>query len=156
MRGVFVANHASYLDVFVLLAVLPRPVSFVAKRELQSHALVAAILRRLGTVFVDRFDGVEDLRGFGQVARATPLFFFPEGTFTARPGLRPFRLGAFQLAVGEGLDVIPVALGGTRELLPDGSWRFVGLANFSDILLCQTSPCLEPLGFYFTLLVTLL
>ncbi len=122
---VFVANHASYLDVFVLLAVLPRPVSFVAKQELQSHALVGAILRRMGTLFVERFDarqGVEDLRRVGQFATDTPLFFFPEGTFTSRPGLRPFRLGAFQLAARLGLGVSPVALAGTRAVLRDGSW----------------------------------
>lgn len=122
---VFVANHASYLDVFVLLAALPCPVRFVAKQELRSHALIAVILRRLGTVFVDRFDarrGIEDLQRFGSLAADTPLFFFPEGTFTSRPGLLPFRLGAFQLAAREGRGVVPVGLSGTREALPDGSW----------------------------------
>ena len=122
---VFIANHASYLDVFVLLAVLPRPVSFVAKQELQSHALVGPILRRMGTLFVDRFDarqGIEDLGRIGQIAADTSLFFFPEGTFTSRPGLRPFRLGAFQLAASSGLGVSPVALAGTRAVLRDGSW----------------------------------
>lgn len=57
------------------------------------------------------------------------------------------------------LAALPIVVGAALSLfalLPDGSWRFVGLANFADILLCQTSPCLEPLGFYFTLLVTLL
>lgn len=57
------------------------------------------------------------------------------------------------------LAALPIVLGAALSLfspLPDGSWRFVGGANFTDILLCQSSPCLEPLGFYFTLLVTLL
>ncbi len=122
---VFVANHASYLDAFVLLAVLPGPVNFVAKQELQAHPLIGTILRRIGTVFVERFDarqGVEDLRRVGQLAANTSLLFFPEGTFTARPGLRAFRLGAFQLATREGLGVTPVALSGTRSILRDGSW----------------------------------
>lgn len=51
------------------------------------------------------------------------------------------------LGVGAGMSLFTV--------LPDNSWRFVGLANFSDILLCRQGGCLEPLGFYFTLLVTL-
>jgi 1-acyl-sn-glycerol-3-phosphate acyltransferase len=79
----------------------------------------------MGTLFVERFDarqGVEDLRRVGQFATDTPLFFFPEGTFTSRPGLRPFRLGAFQLAARLGLGVSPVALAGTRAVLRDGSW----------------------------------
>ncbi len=57
------------------------------------------------------------------------------------------------------LAALPILLGAALSLfalLPDGSWRFVGTANFSDILLCRQAGCLEPLGFYFTLLVTIL
>lgn len=56
------------------------------------------------------------------------------------------------------LAILPLGIGAGMSLftvLPDNSWRFVGLANFSDILLCRQGGCLEPLGFYFTLLVTL-
>jgi 1-acyl-sn-glycerol-3-phosphate acyltransferase len=122
---VYVANHASYLDAFVLLAALPRPVSFVAKQELQGQPLLALVLRRLGTRFVERFDarqGIEDLRSFGERESDTSLLFFPEGTFTSRPGLRGFRLGAFQLAARMGLSVSPIALAGVREVLRDQTW----------------------------------
>ncbi|MBI5107930.1 MAG: AMP-binding protein [Rhodocyclales bacterium] len=122
---VYVANHASYLDVFVLLATLPGPVSFVAKQELQGQPLLALVLRRLGTRFVERFDarqGIEDLRRVGEGGVDTSLLFFPEGTFTSRPGLRSFRLGAFQLAARMGLSVSPIALAGTREVLRDQTW----------------------------------
>jgi 1-acyl-sn-glycerol-3-phosphate acyltransferase len=123
--GVFVANHASYVDSIVLAAVLPLPVVFVAKQELATHPFAGMLLRRLGAVFVERFDarqGVDDVRRLAEIAGARPLFFFAEGTFTPQPGLRPFRLGAFQIAVQNGLPVIPVALAGTRDLLRDQSW----------------------------------
>ena len=58
-----------------------------------------------------------------------------------------------------GLAALPIALGALLSLfalMPDGGWRFVGIANFRDILLCQQGGCLQPLGFYFTLLVTIL
>jgi 1-acyl-sn-glycerol-3-phosphate acyltransferase len=122
---VYVANHASYLDAFVLLATLPGPVSFVAKQELEGQPLLALVLRRLGTRFVERFDarqGIEDLRRFGEEGANAPLLFFPEGTFTARPGLRSFRLGAFQLAARTGRSISPVALAGTRDVLRDQTW----------------------------------
>ncbi len=122
---VLVANHASYVDAIVLAALLPWPVSFVAKQELAGHGLAGPLLRRLGTVFVERFDarqGVDDVRRLSALAAGRPLFFFAEGTFTRRPGLRPFRLGAFQVAAQNRLSVTPVALNGSRELLPDGSW----------------------------------
>jgi len=76
---------------------------------------------------VRRFDaghGVEDADALAAGASAgAPLLFFAEGTFSARPGLQAFRLGAFQAAARQGLVVVPVALAGTRAVLPDGSWR---------------------------------
>jgi 1-acyl-sn-glycerol-3-phosphate acyltransferase len=123
--GVFVANHASYVDSIVLAATLRQPVSFVAKQELATHPFAGALLRRLDAVFVERFDarqGVDDVRRLAEIAGKQSLFFFAEGTFTRQPGLRPFRLGAFQIAVQNRLAVTPVALAGTREILRDESW----------------------------------
>lgn len=123
--SVFVANHASYVDAIVLAAALPMPVTFVAKQELAAHPFAGPLLRRLGAVFVERFDarqGVDDVRRLAVGTGSRPLFFFAEGTFTRHPGLRPFRLGAFQIAVQNGLAVTPVALAGSREILRDESW----------------------------------
>ena len=56
------------------------------------------------------------------------------------------------------LAVLPLAIGMAMSLFTltdDNAWQFVGLANFRAILLCQQGGCLEPLGFYFTLLVTI-
>ena len=123
--AVFVANHASYVDAIVLVAALPMHVGFVAKQELATHPFAGPLLRRLGAVFVERFDarqGVDDVRRLAGFAGKRPLFFFAEGTFTRQPGLRAFRLGAFQVAVQNRLAVTPVVLTGTREILRDESW----------------------------------
>jgi 1-acyl-sn-glycerol-3-phosphate acyltransferase len=48
---------------------------------------------------------------------------FPEGTFLRRAALLPFRLGAFKAAVESRCPVVPVALLGTRTVLPAGTWR---------------------------------
>lgn len=70
----------------------------------------------------DARQGVDDVRRLAQMAGQRPLFFFAEGTFIRQPGLRPFRLGAFQIAVDNGLAVTPVVLTGTRDVLRDESW----------------------------------
>jgi 1-acyl-sn-glycerol-3-phosphate acyltransferase len=123
---VFVANHASYLDGYVLAACLPVEFSFVAKVELLRKAGVRLFLRRIGTEFVERFDkqrGIEDARRIGQKARqGRSLMFFPEGTFTRAPGLFPFHMGAFVAAAEAGVPVVPIALRGTRSILRSGSW----------------------------------
>lgn len=61
-------------------------------------------------------------RATARLRAGTSLFVFPEGTFVRHPGILPFRLGAFKAAVETGCPVIPVALRGTREILPDGTW----------------------------------
>jgi 1-acyl-sn-glycerol-3-phosphate acyltransferase len=120
------ANHASYLDVFVLTAVLPPVVGFVAKRELEGNAFAHPLLRRLGTVLVERFDagqGVEETRKVAEALRSGgSLAIFPEGTFTRAPGLLPFRMGTFVAAAQAGALVVPVALRGTRSKLRGDDW----------------------------------
>ena len=117
---VVVANHASYLDAMILTATLDLPLHFVAKRSLRTPFL-GRLLQRLGTEFVARDDvrqSVEDAeRLLQRVHRGDAVVFFPEGTFTATPGLRPFRLGAFKVAAESGTAIVPVALRGSREVL---------------------------------------
>ncbi len=123
---VIAANHASYLDAIVLVAALPRDLSFVAKRELADVAVARFFLKRLGTAFVERVDpkrGVDDTGRLVEAVRAgESLVMFPEGTFGRAPGLRPFRMGSFVVAAQTGTPVVPVVIRGTRSILRDGSW----------------------------------
>jgi 1-acyl-sn-glycerol-3-phosphate acyltransferase len=123
---VFVANHASYLDAYFLGAYLPRHPSFVAKAEFTRSFITRVFLTRIGTEFVERFDqdkGMADTQRLIQkVAAGHSLLFFPEGTFTRRPGLLPFHMGAFVVAAKAGVPVVPIAIRGTRSMLRSGSW----------------------------------
>jgi acyl carrier protein len=123
---VLVVNHASYLDGLVLLAALPGSYRFVAKRELLRSSVARVFLQRLGTLFVERFavrQSVDDTQRLAaEVAAGESLIVFPEGTFTAAVALRPFHLGAFAVAAQTGAAVVPIAIRGTRALLPAGRW----------------------------------
>ena len=125
--AVFAVNHSSYLDVVALIAALPLDLRFVAKRELLSAPIVGTILRRAGHLTVDRVDlsrGVSDAaRVTAAVRGGATVCVFPEGTFVRRPGLLPFRLGAFKTAIDAGCPIVPVAVRGTREVLPADTWR---------------------------------
>ena len=124
---VVAANHTSYLDGAVLLAILPwRKSAFVAKRELRSSFITRVFLGGLGAQFVERFDvqkSAENADELAAVARAgATLIVFPEGTLQRHTGLMPFRSGAFQTAVQAQIPVVPVALRGVRSVLRDGTW----------------------------------
>lgn len=121
-----VANHESYLDGLVLVAATPLPHRFVTKRELLDSVVSRVYLRRLGAVFIERFEAQQSVDDAARLAVAAvdgePLAVFPEGTFQRAAGIRSFRLGAFAAAAQAGIPVVPVAIRGTRSILPAGSW----------------------------------
>jgi fatty-acyl-CoA synthase len=121
--AVMVANHASFLDVLLLLAVLPPTVRFGAKARLTRYPILGTILRRADYVLVQRGQReAADALG-ATIDRGESLFVFPEGTFVRAAGVMPFRLGAFQIAVEKAVPLVPIALRGTRTVWPDETWR---------------------------------
>ena len=124
--AVFVSNHASYLDAFILIAALPRAVRFVAKAELRNSWMTRIPLQRLEAEFVERFDRERGIDDAGRVTQGlrdghSPLFF-AEGTLSRMPGLLPFLMGAFITAAEADAPIVPVIIRGTRSMLRDGSW----------------------------------
>jgi 1-acyl-sn-glycerol-3-phosphate acyltransferase len=119
---VVVCNHASYLDGIVLTAALPPRFGFVIKREMASVPVIGALLGRLGSEFVERFNrkrSASDARRLmRQAIDGHSLVFFPEGTFTRTPGLMKFHTGAFVSAVRAGCPVVPAIVRNTRRALP--------------------------------------
>jgi fatty-acyl-CoA synthase len=122
----FVANHTSYADLIVLIATLGGDYHFVAKSEVRSIPFFRTFLRKLGHFAFNREDPQERLHQAEEIEqtlrRGESVFIFPEGTFTAQSGVRPFHLGAFKAAIAAQCPIVPVALNGTRRALRDGTW----------------------------------
>ncbi len=123
---VVVANHASYLDGIILTAALPPNFTFLIKHEMAGLPFAGFLLKRIGSEFVDRENSSHRHRVARRLLKAAErgdaLAFFPEGTFDAAPGLRPFQLGAFTAARRAELPVVPIIIRGSRAKLPSGSW----------------------------------
>jgi 1-acyl-sn-glycerol-3-phosphate acyltransferase len=69
----------------------------------------------------DRAKGIADAQALTDTVRAgRTVVFFPEGRRSPAAGLEPFRMGAFLVAARSGAPVVPVALEGTRAVLPVG------------------------------------
>jgi 1-acyl-sn-glycerol-3-phosphate acyltransferase len=121
---VVVANHASYIDGFLLRGYLPARFSFVIKGEMRDIPFVHFLLRRAGARFVERFSTVGSSRDARQIVKAAQdgqaLAFFPEGTFIKQVGVSRFRPGAFVAAIKGEMPVVPAAIFGTRYMMPAG------------------------------------
>jgi len=119
-------NHSSYMDALVLSAILPGEPVYVVKRELASQIFAGPFLRRLGALFVERYDISASLTDteavIGAARQGRNVVFFPEGTFTRRPGLSEFYLGAFKVAAQADLPVFPGIIRGTRTMLRSDQW----------------------------------
>ena len=120
--AIFVANHASFLDVLVLLAVLPVNLRFAAKGRLATYPVLGTVIPRAGYITIEKTKLSEQMEGADDVSAALgtgeSMFVFPEGTFVRAPGLLPFRLGAFRAAAETGRPLVPVAISGTRHIFP--------------------------------------
>lgn len=118
---IYAVNHASYIDAVTMVAVLPTGTRFVAKKELFKTPILRTFVNKLHCLSMDRLDlskGLEDTKNIENSLKAGhSVLIFPEGTFSYSAGLRPFRLGAFKVAVDAQVPVCPVAMQGTRVIL---------------------------------------
>jgi 1-acyl-sn-glycerol-3-phosphate acyltransferase len=125
--AVLVANHQSAVDIPMLLAAFPRPVRFLAKRELGEIPLFGRAMTAAGNLFVDRDDprdAVRMLRDAGARLRDGSLIVvFPEGTRAVDGSIGKFLPGAFHLARKSGTPVVPVYIDGGYRAIPKGSLR---------------------------------
>jgi len=119
---VYAVNHASALDIPVLYVHLPFQFRIAFKKELLSYPVVGWQLKRSGQVCIDQQNpshSISSIRAALKGLKAgLPLVIFPEGGRTPDGGIKPFLPGAFFLAIKAQVDIVPIALIGTYELLP--------------------------------------
>jgi 1-acyl-sn-glycerol-3-phosphate acyltransferase len=120
---IFACNHISLLDSPSLVAHLPKPLCFVAKKELFSVPFMGWYLGKQGHVPIERGDPKAALRSLNEAAKAIEtdrksVLMFPEGTRSKDGVMLPFKEGMALLAIRSGTPVIPVAIRGTQQVMP--------------------------------------
>ncbi|AVR99061.1 1-acyl-sn-glycerol-3-phosphate acyltransferase [Pseudoduganella armeniaca] len=111
-HALVVANHVSWLDIFVINALYP--CRFVAKAEIRSWPLAGWLVEQAGTVFIARGNRRDLRRAFEGLVRALKsgerVAFFPEGTTAPQGTLLPFHANLFEAAVDAKARVQPYAI----------------------------------------------
>lgn len=123
---VVVANHISTLDIMACFLAVPLPIRYLAKKELFRIPILAQAMRAVGIIEVDRS---AHSRVHAQVnrqakeilAKKRSLIIYAEGTRPRNGVMKPFKKGAFTMAIASQLPLLPVAIHGTYEAMPPGT-----------------------------------
>jgi 1-acyl-sn-glycerol-3-phosphate acyltransferase len=126
---VFCSNHLSYMDTPVVLSSIPAEFRFLAKEGLFQIPFLGTHLKQAGHIPVPREDprrAVRTMTGAGRIMRErrVSLLIFPEGGRSRDGVLQTFKEGAAYIAIKAQAPLVPVALVGTRKILPFGSAVF--------------------------------
>lgn len=123
---VFVANHLSTYDVFVVYGWLPNIFKWLIKKEIRYIPFVGTACKAAGHIFVDRKNirsGAKSILAAEKALQGgVSTVIFPEGTRSENGEVGPFKRGAFHIAHQLNLPVVPISLTGLLEVMPKGAW----------------------------------
>lgn len=128
---VFSGNHISNIDIPVMISRIPVSVRFLAKQELFRVPVLGRAMRAIHMVETDRAAGPGAHRAINeQVSRVVTaglsLVIYPEGTRSKDAEMKPFKKGAFRIAIDNGLPIVPVTITGSERVWRPGSRLILG------------------------------
>ena len=126
-RYVIIANHYSYFDIPSILAAIPQPIRFMAKKSLFSIPIFGWALGRAGFIPVDRKYRRTAVKSFDlaaqRIRKGNTVVVFPEEGRSRTREMRPFQRGAFLLGLKSQLEMVPMAIDGTYDVFRVGAKR---------------------------------
>ena len=121
---VFVANHASMFDVFLIYGWLPVVFKWLMKKELRRIPFVGTACKAAGHIYVDRSNAKASAESLNDIKRqlhnGVSTVIFPEGTRSKDGNLGRFHSGAFRIAFDLNLPVVPLSLTGCYNVQRKG------------------------------------
>jgi 1-acyl-sn-glycerol-3-phosphate acyltransferase len=126
-KYLFVSNHGSYFDIPILLDSIPFNFSIIYKESLEKTPIFGKSLKYSPFLAIDRESPRKSLKTIIQtkeiIKKGFSILIFPEGTRTKTGKIGDFKLGALKIAEINDLEIVPVSIKGSFEILPNGSSR---------------------------------
>ncbi len=118
--AIYAANHASIIDIFLGIWLSPTGTCGVAKKEVIYYPFFGQFYWLAGHLRIDRGDrerAVASLKYLAELVKdnALSIFIWPEGHRSRDGRLRPFKKGAFHLALSTGLPIVPMVIAGSHR-----------------------------------------
>lgn len=124
--AIYVANHASHFDIVAISRVMPIGLFFISKKELSRIPVMGQYMHLIGHIFVDRKNKETAMKSMEKAAEkirnGKNVISFPEGTRSKTGDMSVFKRGSFIIARQGNIDVVPIAISGSRKILPSGSF----------------------------------
>ncbi|GHT20063.1 1-acyl-sn-glycerol-3-phosphate acyltransferase [Bacteroidia bacterium] len=118
---IFVANHQSAFDIWLIFAHLGVPIKWMMKQSLRKMFIVGKACESAGFIFVDNSSprGIEKTIRFAKekLQHGNSVVVFPEGSRTPDGRMQKFKKGAFQIAVDLQLPIVPLTINGAFEVM---------------------------------------
>lgn len=122
---IYVANHASYLDIVLSYVAVPNYFVYMGKAEIDKAPLLRIFFRDMN-IYVDRKSRAGSYAAFvaagKKLAHGESVFIYPEGTIEAKGQLKPFKNGAFRMAIENQVPIVPITFRNNWKLLQNGGF----------------------------------
>jgi 1-acyl-sn-glycerol-3-phosphate acyltransferase len=121
---IFMSNHQGGYDIFALQGHLPFDFKWLAKKELFSIPVLGWAMAAAGYIAIDREGTRDTVKAMNEAAQkihdGMSVIIFPEGTRSLDGLIQPFKKGGFTLAIKSKVPIVPMAIVGSREIMPKG------------------------------------
>jgi 1-acyl-sn-glycerol-3-phosphate acyltransferase len=141
----FVANHQSAWDIAALLGISPRPIGFIAKKELFWAFPMSLWMMTIGCLFIDRKNVRAAMVTMNQALEGLKqgkfMGVFPEGGRSRGGDMKPFKRGSFKPIFRAEAAILPIAISGSYK-----SWEEKGSSIQSAVIYVHFHPVIETKG----------
>jgi 1-acyl-sn-glycerol-3-phosphate acyltransferase len=124
---IFMSNHQSDFDIFVILGFVPGQFRWIAKKELFKIPIFGSAMRNAGYIEIDRQNHEKAMKSLDiaaqKIREGKSVMTFPEGTRSKDGLIKPFKQGMFHLAIKAGVPIVPVTIIGAGAIMPSRSLR---------------------------------